>query len=234
MNILLILFGFVTALFVWWRFWFFMRNPKRQPPLGEGFLAPADGYVVYVKRVEAGTIPIAIKKRAHIELSEISSFPQLGKASGYLVGTFMTAFSVHHNRVPLSGRVVFKQAVQPRINQTTARLMTNILLNRKPMEQNCSHIIENERVTIGIQSSKGFYSLTQIADKWISHIINTVSIGDHLRRGALFGMIRFGSQVDVFIPDELGYRPIVSPGDYVYAGESILASDSPSSKGTPF
>lgn len=52
MNILLILFGFVTALFVWWRFWFFMRNPKRQPPLGEGFLAPADGYVVYVKRVE--------------------------------------------------------------------------------------------------------------------------------------------------------------------------------------
>lgn len=226
MKIFLILLGLLTGLFIWWRFWFFMRNPKRQTPEGEGFLAPADGYVVYVKRVEAGTIPIAIKKRTHIELSEISSFSPLDKASGYLIGTFMTAFSVHHNRVPLSGEVVFKQATRPRSNQTTARLMTNILLNRKPLEQNCSHILENERVTFSIRTTKGVYSLTQIADKWISHIINRVSIGDQLSRGELFGMIRFGSQVDVFIPDALGFTPTVSPGDYVYAGETILAATS--------
>lgn len=226
MKVFLILFSLLTAFFTWWRFWFFMRNPKRKAPAGEDFLAPADGYVVYVKRVEAGTIPIAIKKRTHIELTEISSFPPLSKASGYLIGTFMTAFSVHHNCVPLSGEVVFKDATQPSANQTTARLMTNILIGRKPMEQNCSHIIENERVTIGVKTGKGVYSLTQIADKWISHIINRIAVGDHLSRSELFGMIRFGSQVDVFIPDELGYAPAVSPGDYVYAGETVLAAPS--------
>jgi phosphatidylserine decarboxylase len=101
--------------------------------------------------------------------------------------------------------------------------MTNILLNRKPLEDNCSHLVENERITIGIKTTKGVYSLTQIADKWISHIINRASIGDQLSRGELFGMIRFGSQVDVFIPDELGYTPIVNPGDYVLAGVTTLA-----------
>lgn len=226
MNILLILFSLASILFIWWRFWFFMRNPKRQVPAGAGFLAPADGYVVYVKRVESGTIPIALKNRASIELSEMSSFPELAKASGYLIGTFMTAFSVHHNRVPLSGELVFKQATPPRTNQTTARLMTNILLNRKPLEDNCSHLVENERITIGIKTTKGVYSLTQIADKWISHIINRASVGDQLSRGELFGMIRFGSQVDVFIPDELGYTPIVNPGDYVLAGVTTLATPS--------
>jgi phosphatidylserine decarboxylase len=224
MNIILILFGLVSTLFIWWRFWFFIRNPKRQSPAGAGFLAPADGYVVYVKRVDAGEIPITIKNRTRIELFEISSFPELDKSSGYLIGTFMTAFSVHHNRVPLSGELVFKQTIRQRTNQTTARLMTNILLKRMPLEENCSHIIENERVTIGIKTTKGVYSLTQIADKWISHIINRVSTGDQLSRGELFGMIRFGSQVDVFIPDELGYTPSVSPGDYVLAGVTILAT----------
>lgn len=226
MKVFLILIGLVSALFVWWRFWFFMRNPTRQPPPGEGFLAPADGYVVYVKRVEAGAIPMALKNRQQIELDELTSFPPLSKASGYLMGIFMTAFSVHHNRVPLSGEVVFKRTTRPGANQTTARLMTNILLRRKPYERNCLHIIENERVTLGIRSISGVYSLTQIADKWISHIINRAEIGDKLSRGELFGMIRFGSQVDVFIPDELGYAPAVTPGDYVYAGETILAAPS--------
>lgn len=223
MAIPVLLFSLVTAIFLWWRFWFFMRNPKRQPPPEDGFLAPADGYVVYVKRVTSGTIPMAVKKRMQIELSEISTCTPLEKASGYLIGTFMTAFSVHHNRAPLSGEVVFKHATPPRTNQTTARLMTNILLGRKPLEENSVHILENERVTIGIRTAKGTYTLTQIADKWISHIINRTMPGDHLNRGELFGMIRFGSQVDVFIPDELGYTPQVTPGDYVYAGETILA-----------
>jgi phosphatidylserine decarboxylase len=226
MMVFLIFFSLVTAFFIWWRFWFFMRNPKRKMPAGDDFLAPADGYVVYIKRVEAGTIPISIKNRTHIELTEVSSFPPLSKASGYLIGTFMTAFSVHHNRIPLSGKVVFKNATQPSTNQTTARLMTNILIGRKPLDENCSHIIENERLSVGIKTEKGVYSITQIADKWISHIINRIVVGDNLNRGERFGMIRFGSQVDVFVPDELGYAPTVKPGDYVYAGETVIAAPS--------
>ncbi len=224
MFIILTGLSIVTLLFIFWRCWFFMRNPKRYPPSGDGLLSPADGYVVYVKRVEAGNVPITIKNRQHIPLHELSAYPPLLQSSGYLTGIFMTAFSVHHNRVPLSGKVVYKHRTTPRSNQSTARLMTNILLNRKPYEKNCEHLIENERVTLGIQTSAGHYSLTQVADKWISHIINYPEVGDILTKGALFGMIRFGSQVDIFIPDQLGYTPVLKPGDYVYAGESILAT----------
>jgi phosphatidylserine decarboxylase len=75
-----------------------------------------------------------------------------------------------------------------------------------------------------IETSLGQYFVIQIADKWISHIVNSVEIGDYLERGKVFGMIRFGSQVDVFIPDSLGYEPTVEPGIYVHAGKSIIAS----------
>jgi phosphatidylserine decarboxylase len=59
---------------------------------------------------------------------------------------------------------------------------------------------------------------------WVSQVVNKLSPGDKAARGMLFGMIRFGSQTDLFIPDELGYKPVCVPGQYVYAGETILAS----------
>jgi phosphatidylserine decarboxylase len=223
MSIFLAVVALISTLFLFWRFWFFMRNPKRKIPDGDDFLAPADGYVVYVKRVEAGQVPIAIKRRQQITLEELSREPALMKSSGYLMGIFMTAFSVHHNRIPLAGKVSGKYHAHPAQNMSTARLMTNILIGRKPYEEDCTHVLENERITIVIQTPSGAYTLTQIADKWISHIINPAEPGDMLERGAVYGMIRFGSQVDVFIPDDLGYTPVRSPGDYVYAGESILA-----------
>jgi phosphatidylserine decarboxylase len=223
MYIFLVVLGLVSMLFLLWRFCFFMRDPEREIPAGDDFLSPADGYVVYVKRVESGEVPIAIKKRQHITLSELTRDPALLKSSGYLMGIFMTAFSVHHNRIPLAGRVSHKYHSKSGNNLSTARLMTNILIGKKPFDQDCEHILENERITIGIQTSSGVYTLTQIADKWISHIINSAEPGDVLERGTIYGMIRFGSQVDVFIPDDLGYRPVRNPGDYVYAGESILA-----------
>ncbi len=223
MLIIFYIFILVTGVFMLWRFWFFMRNPNRQAPEGNGFLSPADGYVVYVKKVEAGKIPITIKKRTQIKLEELSSYEPLNKTSGFLIGIFMTAFSVHHNRVPLTGEVVYKYRRKVDNNISTARLMTNILLNNQPYEEDCNHIIENERVTIGIKTPLGDYSLTQIADKWISHIINEKEVGELIKRGETFGMIRFGSQVDIFIPDHLGYHPIINIGDYVYAGKSIIA-----------
>lgn len=215
--------AFISTLFLGWRFWFFMRDPARKIPEGDDFLSPADGFVVYVKRVESGEVPITVKRRQKIALSELSNYPPLQASSGFLIGIFMTAFSVHHNRIPLSGKLIYKHRSAATQNLSTARLMTNLLINRSPYEAGCEHLIQNERVTIGIQTASGDYSITQIADKWISHIINQAEPGDELTRGAWFGMIRFGSQVDVFIPDTLGYYTILKPGDYVYAGESPVA-----------
>lgn len=223
MAFLFSILGLATVIFLFWRFWYFLRNPRRDILDGDGFLAPADGYVIYVKRVAEGEIPMALKNKKSISLDEYGTYESFKKASGYLIGIFMTAFSVHHNRIPLSGKAVYKYRRKSNNNLSTARLMTNILLSKKPYEEQCNHVVENERVTLGITTPVGDYALTQIADKWISNIVNDIEIGDQMTRGALFGMIRFGSQVDVFIPDQLGYKPVKNPGDYVYAGKSILA-----------
>lgn len=224
MIALSLIFIILISIFLLWRFWFFLRDPKREPPSGSGFLAPADGFIVYVKRVESGQVPIAIKGKLRIPLYEIIGLQSPSGFSGYLVGVFMTAFSVHMNRIPLSGVVKGKIRSKASDNLSTARLVTNLIIGRKPYENDCEHIIHNERVAMTIETKKGPYFVIQIADKWISRIINSAEIGDHLDRGSVFGMIRFGSQLDVFIPDSLGYEPTVVPGTYVHAGKSIIAS----------
>lgn len=217
------LFGITGLAFLGWRFWLFLRNPERRPPPGDGFLSPADGYVVYVRRVEHGQIPITIKQRREIPLEELAACTLLQGTSGWLIGVYMTAFSVHHNRVPLNGKVLEIQRIMAGKNLTMARLSTRLLSGRLPYEEDCDYLIENDRVTMVVAATGGYYALTQIADKWISHIINACVPGQELERGERYGLIRFGSQVDVFLSDALGYRPVVREGAYVYAGESILA-----------
>ena len=48
--------------FFFYRFYFFLRDPKRTITQGNNILAPADGYVVYIKTIESGELPISIKK----------------------------------------------------------------------------------------------------------------------------------------------------------------------------
>jgi phosphatidylserine decarboxylase len=84
--------------------------------------------------------------------------------------------------------------------------------------------LTNERKTTVIHTGRGWYAVTQIADVWVSQIVNRLSPGDEVNRGTSFGMIRFGSQTDIFISDELGYHPVCTPGAYVRAGESVIAS----------
>lgn len=217
--------GSIIGFFSFWRFWFFLRDPKRRIPPGHSVLAAADGLITYVKRAEAGQIPIAVKGRRKIPLSEythIDSLSTLG--DGWLVGTFMTAFSVHRNRAPVSGQVVYKQHVPAqRANLSTARMMTNLTLGRRPYDSECEYLLDNERMTLAIQTEQGTVVVTQIADAWIDRIVARPEVGDQVERGSQYGMIRFGSHVDLFIPDTLGMRVIAEAGSYVRAGESVIA-----------
>jgi phosphatidylserine decarboxylase len=70
----------------------------------------------------------------------------------------------------------------------------------------------------------GCYAVTQIADIWVSQIVNRLSPGSKVTRGTPFGMIRFGSQTDDIHFRSMGYRPVCTPGEYVYAGETVIAS----------
>ncbi|MFM7155113.1 MAG: phosphatidylserine decarboxylase [Bacteroidota bacterium] len=220
---LLLLFS-AAVVFILWRCWFFFRNPPRHVPAGDSMLSPADGYVVYVRRVEAGEVPIAIKKGRRITLAELAIPGETAGSSGFLIGIFMTPFSVHYNRIPLSGVVSSVHSYKPGNNRTMARMIFNLLTGNKVPETGCTYLLTNERTTTVVQTGSGCYAVTQIADIWVSQIVNRLSPGSKVTRGTPFGMIRFGSQTDIFISDQLGYRPVCTPGEYVYAGETVIAS----------
>lgn len=223
--LLVAVWGFMTV-FLFWRFWYFFRDPERVPPPGEGILAPADGYVVHVHAVRAGEVPVAIKGRRSILLEELTALTRVGE-EGTLIGIFMTPASVHINRAPISG--VVTQRVQQRAhrNRSMVRVLTNLLIGRAPYAEHCRYLVENDRTTIVIEGERLTVAVTQIADDWISNIVCRVTEGDRIERGARYGMIRFGSQTDVFIPDGVPIRVLCRDGDYVRAGESVLAQIEP-------
>src|SRR5215475_1643735 len=88
----------------WRRVWFF-RNPSRTPPAEAGLVSPADGTVVYVRRVAPGEDVVVIKQglRAKVEdiLREDVDEPKI------VVGIFMSPFDVHFNRAPLDAVIGF-------------------------------------------------------------------------------------------------------------------------------
>lgn len=210
--------------YVYWRVSWFLRDPARTVPSGErNIVCAADGVVTYVKRVEAGVVPIAIKGRKAIPLAEYAG--AVTDTSGYLIGTYMTEYSVHRNRAPIDGAIVLREhrSAAP-FNRSMARMTANVVFDRQPYDNECEYLLTNERLTIGIEHRSGVtVFVTQIADLWVNRIVARVALGDKVGRGDQYGLIRFGSQCDVFLPDALVDRIEVTVGQYVYAGETVLA-----------
>ena len=217
--------GFAT-LFLLWRFYYFFRDPERRPPPGDDVLAPADGYVVYVHAVRAGEVPVAIKGRRSIPLEELTALPGIA-GEGTLIGIFMTPASVHVNRAPIGGVVRRRVHRAANRNRSMARVLTNLLVGRRPYAEDCRYLVENERNTIVIEGDRLTVAVTQIADAWVSNIVCRVTEGDTIERGARYGMIRFGSQADVFIPAGAPIQVVCREGDRVGAGQSVLARVGP-------
>lgn len=211
------------ALFVAFRFYWFFRDPDRTPPPGTDVLSPADGFVVYVHAVVGGEVPIAIKHRQGIRLDELTGLAASGEP-GLLVGIFMTSLDVHVNRAPIDGVVTRSVRSRGAKNLAMARMFVNVLIGRRPYEAHCEHLLSNERHTIVIDGHAGLrLSVTQIADIWANQVICNVGEGDRVERGGRFGMIRMGSQVDVYIPDARRVREVCEVGAHVTAGQTVLA-----------
>ncbi|MCP4136139.1 MAG: phosphatidylserine decarboxylase [bacterium] len=224
MTALIIIISLFLSLFVFWRFYFFLRNPGRQIPEGDTIItAPADGYINYIKKIENGEVPIAIKKKNKIPLDEFTAIKELKNSTGYLIGIFMTPLSVHHNRVPVSGEIIYRRHTDAPKNLSMGHMASLVFLNRPPFDEGSEFLITNERLTVGIKTKAGdVVTVTQIADAWINRIIARVDIGDAVNRGDLYGLIRFGSQLDIFVPENLVESIAVTEREYVKAGESIL------------
>jgi phosphatidylserine decarboxylase len=215
----------IVAAFLFWRFFWFFRNPPRSTPPGEALLSPADGKVVYVRMVQPKEPVITIKKGQEARIVDILKEDDAGPK--VIIGVFMSPFDVHYNRAPLSGRVesVVHYPAQPR-NMHMGIMHWRSLLNRLPLYRDSLHIIQNERMVTRINGLFKGASLTayiiQIAAKSIRGIDVFIPEGGEVERGAVFGMIRIGSQVDLVVPWKPDMEIKVRAGDRVRAGESEL------------
>ena len=188
-------------------------------------MSPADGTVVYVRRVEPGEEVVVIKRGVKATVRDIAreddGTPKL------VIGVFMSPFDVHYNRAPLAGRVGFirRHPSTPR-NLHMGRMHARALTRRFPLYHGSLHIVQNERVVTQIVGAYGARSMSvyvvQIGARTVRGIESFVAPGDALARGETFGMIRVGSQVDVIVPWHEGLAAAVRAGDRVRAGQTIL------------
>ena len=134
------------------------------------------------------------------------SDPFTGK-SRLCVCVFMNVFNVHVNRSPVEGRVTD-------IAYHAGKFFNASLDKASYDNERCAYQIED--------ANGGIWSMVQIAGLVARRIVCRVDIGDTLGRGERFGMIKFGSRVDLYLPD--GYEPQVRIGQKVLAGQTVLAS----------
>lgn len=213
--------------YMFWRHFWFFRNPQRVPPPGEGVVSAADGTVVYVRRVAPGEDVVSIKRGLAAKLDDLVR--EDAAAPKLVIGVFMSPFNVHYNRAPVAGSVEFVRHHAGRgPNLHMGPMHWRILRRKQPYYENSAHIVQNERTVTKINGSLRGAALpcyvVQIAARTVAGIESYVQPGEAVEKGAVFGMITVGSQVDLVLPwrDDLELR--VRAGDRVRAGETVLVT----------
>ncbi|NNF64827.1 MAG: phosphatidylserine decarboxylase [Acidimicrobiia bacterium] len=208
------------ALFQAYRKWYFPRDPARNVPLDATVVAPSDGRVVYLERVENGVVPIAIKNRREIPLDEIVKGEERPR-SGTLLGIFLSPYDVHYQRSPIAG-TVSEITYHPAPNVSMGDMFVRNLFRLEKRYSNSPHVWTNERNVVRIDGDDLTAYVVQIADQQVNRIDCYPAEGDSIAMGDKLGMIRWGSQVDLFIPDLDPGDFRVATGDKLRAGVTIL------------
>ena len=212
----------IIVVYLYWRFIFFYRDPDRIIPKGKNLVAAADGTIVYVRKVELGEIPISIKKKKKIKLTELAPFrKEVFKGPQYIVGIFMHPTSIHVNRAPIKGRITLMKYVKSK-NLPMTLMWWRVLLRLKPYEKYSPHVFTNERNVIQIQGEIPV-TVVQIADIYVNKIVAFVKKKEIVEKGQRIGMIKMGSQVDMIFPYDPGIQIKIKEGQAVKAGASIIA-----------
>jgi phosphatidylserine decarboxylase len=184
------------------RFW---RTPIRKvKALEDEIISPADGNVIYIKKIEAGDTPVSIKNGSSFRLNELTKTNLLDTPC-WLIGINMTPFDVHKNCSPINGKIILTEHFNGKF------------LSLKETDA----LVENERNTYVIENEKLKIGVIQIASRLVRRIDVYIKQGQEVKRGDWLGMIRFGSQVDVILP--VNYKPLVTVGQQLYAATSVIA-----------
>lgn len=171
----------------------FFRDPIRTTPKGEGLLvAPADGLITMIAQVSPPRELVGDDALSPEPLTRIS--------------IFMSVFDVHINRTPIPG-------VIKRVAYISGKFL-NADLDKASEENERQHILVEGRDGMRV-------GLTQIAGLIARRIVPWVKPGDLVGVGQRIGLIRFGSRVDLYLPN--GVTPAVFLGQRTIAGETVVA-----------
>lgn len=120
------------------------------------------------------------------------------------VTIFLSVFDVHVNRTPMAGKITFRQ-------YTCGGFLPAYRANVG---------FVNERHSICIENGKRAVLVTQIAGILARRIVSWTTLGDVLERGQRYGMIKFGSCTEIYVPTDAEIT--VKVGDHVRGGETII------------
>ena len=137
---------------------------------------------------------------------------EIGYKNMTRISVFMNVFNCHVNRAPVRGNVRFVNHIQGAFFSADLDKASE----------------KNERNVMVIDSPKGEIGIVQIAGLIARRIVCWKKIGDQIVQGERFGLIRFGSRLDVFVPEKAKVQ--VFEGQKMTAGESVIAAYAESPK----
>lgn len=130
----------------------------------------------------------------------------MGKAPHRRISIFLNVFDVHVNRLPIGGKII-KSIYQP-------GQFFNAALDKASDY--------NERQSLVIQlADQTKIAVVQIAGLIARRIVCNAKEGDVMKTGAVFGLIRFGSRVDIYLPENV--YPLIIEGQRMIGGETVIA-----------
>lgn len=123
-----------------------------------------------------------------------------------MISIFMSPLNVHVNRNPVDGKVEYLKYIKGKFLVASDDKAAN----------------ENERQNIGLNSNGKKLMFSQVTGFVARRIVCELKEGEYVTMGTRFGMIKFGSRVDVYLPP--GAKILVKEGDIITAGETIIAN----------
>ena len=139
-------------------------------------------------------------------ITNISEYKD-GKKSYTKVSIFLSVFNVHIQRLPLSGQITKIDYIEGKFINATLDKASE----------------ENERLRLTLKSGSNVIYITQIAGLIARRIICYLKINEKVNQGERYGIIKFGSRVDIEFPNS--YNLMVSIGQQCIGGETIIARD---------
>jgi phosphatidylserine decarboxylase len=121
------------------------------------------------------------------------------------VGIFLSIFDVHTNRAPIAGRIVYRQHHE------------GLCLDAR--NPDCPE--KNEAMTWAFENSRRTIVVRQLTGAIARRIVAWSNVGDELKKGERFGMIRFGSRTELYLA--LDAEVLVKTGDQVFGGSTVIA-----------